>query len=171
MFKKLKRFVIEKLGGSADRIYPTSFQAVDVVVIRRKDNTMLLGQKWTDKNRTAAKQEIRFIGGFVDPADDCLETAARRELGEEGGRNLEVSRPKYVGSFRVDDPRYRNSVDKIMSAVYVTEYLWGFEEAGDDIAAVDWYDIEWVKTHYQDKGVFAPEHIPLVKMLIGKGVI
>jgi ADP-ribose pyrophosphatase YjhB (NUDIX family) len=183
MFKKIRKFLIETvLGGSADRIYPVSYQAVDVVVFDKFDLTktprrVLMGHKWEkfSGGLKAPKQEKRFIGGFVDPKDTSLEFAARRELSEEGGANLEVSQPKYVGSFRVEDPRYTDSPDKIMSAVFLTTYVYGYATAGDDIATVEWVDTEWLRRNYtrKDGGKYlvAKEHWPLVNLLIEKGII
>jgi bifunctional NMN adenylyltransferase/nudix hydrolase len=152
-------------------VYPTSFQACDIVIYKRDTRQLLLGQKWADKTRTKPKTERRFIGGFVDPADPSLEYAAMREKGEEAGINLEVTQPVYVGSFRVDDPRYRNSIHKIMSAVFYCEYMFGIPKAGDDIAAVEWIDIDEFRLNYDAKGYLAPEHIPLVQMLIKKAYL
>lgn len=170
MFKKLKRAIIEFLGGSADRIYPVSYQAVDIVVIDKSLNEILMGSKWKDKSCTVIKNEIRFLGGFVDPKDNSLEAAAVRELKEEAGPNLEISKPVYVGSFRVDDPRYRDSQDKIMSAVFVCERIYGFARGGDDIAVTEWINIEVLKRQYE-KMTIAKEHIPLIELLIQKGII
>lgn len=152
-------------------VYPTSFQAVDIVIHNKRTNEILLGSKWQDKTRTAPKKEKRFVGGFVDPADPSLEYAAMREKSEEAGISLELSKPLYIGSFRVDDPRYRESIHKIMSAVFYCEYLFGFAKAGDDIAAVEWVSLDNFRINYSKPGYLAPEHLPLVEMLIKKGYV
>ena len=171
MLKKIKNTTIKLLGGSADRIYPTSYQAVDIVIINAENNTILLGQKWQNKTRTEPKSELRFCGGFVDPSDFSLEYAAKRECREEAGQNLGITEPNYVGSLRIDDPRYRNSEDKIMSAVFVSYYMFGTAKGGDDIAKVGWYQINWLKDYYKLLGILAPEHIPIVDLLIKKRII
>jgi ADP-ribose pyrophosphatase YjhB (NUDIX family) len=168
LFKKIFKSLDESLYGKR---YPISYQAVDIVVINIETRQILLGSKWEDEERTKAKGEKRFIGGFVDPSDPSLEYAARRELSEEAGHGLEVGVPSYVGSFRVDDPRYRESEHKIMSAVFVTKYIFGRAKAGDDIAKVHWVDIDFLKINYEQVGHLAPEHKPLVKMLIDKAYI
>lgn len=147
--------------------YPTSFQAVDIVVLNKNKKTVLLGRK---KN----KIQWRFIGGFTEPKDSSLEYAARRELAEEASINLEVSPMVYIGSFRVDDPRYRDSKHKVMSAVFLCEYLWGFAKAGDDICGVKWVPYHWIQIPgwptLEADGI-VEEHIPLVQMLIDKGIL
>lgn len=140
--------------------YPTSFQAVDVVI--EKGTQLLLGKKPTQPH-------WRFIGGFVDPKDNSLETAARREAYEEAGSNLELNRFDYLFSFRVDDPRYYDSEDKIMSAVFLASYVYGKEEAGDDIGEVSWTEKAVIKNRYQE--FIMPEHWPLVETLIAKGYL
>jgi bifunctional NMN adenylyltransferase/nudix hydrolase len=143
-------------------IYDTSYQATDSVIIRKATRELLLGRK---KDATL----FRFIGGFVDPKDDSLENASVREKNEEAGINLECSEPAYLGSFRVDDPRYRNSRHKIMSAVFYSYVLWGMAKAGDDIVEVKWMDIDDFKKHYLM--YIVPEHFPIVAMLEKKQII
>lgn len=109
----------------------TSFQTVDIAVIQKaqddKGDLLILGRKTKDP-----KGEWRFPGGFIDPLDESLERAAMRELGEEMP-GLATSQPKYVGSFRVDDWRYRNQSDKILTALFVVELQFGNLDAGDDL--------------------------------------
>lgn len=135
--------------------HPISFQTVDIAVLDRKPNgveKVLLGKR---KHEDA----YRFIGGFVDVEDSSLEQAAKRELEEECGLKIETTECKYIGSFRVDDPRYKDGKDKIMTALFYSVHLTGEPVAGDDIHEVHWfelgYDIPIVK-----------EHIPLLKSLI-----
>jgi len=145
--------------------YPTSFQATDAVIFKKSGNAnvMLLGRK-------KFKKKYRFIGGFVDPEKDkSLEQANRRECYEEAGTNLECSDPKYLFSFRVDDPRYRDSVDKIMSAVFLREYVYGTEKAGDDIKEVVWFSRPYVRKYYKE--VVVKEHWPLVEELIRRNIL
>jgi len=123
--------------------HPTSYQAVDVLIWRRRREDadgdgpatgpleVLLGQKPTDSGRW------RFVGGFVDPRDDSLETAARREAREEAG-DITLGDAAYLFSHRVDDWRYRREADKILTSVFAVEFLWGAPKADDDLSAVRW---------------------------------
>lgn len=130
---------------AAQKRFPTSYQAVDIAVLREQH--VLLGAK-------PGRDEWFFPGGFVDPADDSLEQAARRELVEECGL-FEHSGMRYVGSMRVDDWRYRSSCDKIMTALFTTTYAYGQVQAGDDLSQVAWVPYDNVRNH------LAKAHLPL----------
>lgn len=143
-------------------VYPTSFQAVDNVIIKRETGQLLVGRK--------PKEPLwRFLGGFVDPKDNSLEKAAIRERIEEAGIDLEVSLPTYLCSFRVPDPRYQDGPDKIMSAIMVSFYLFGRAKAGDDIAEVRWMSKDYIRRYY--KKAIMPVHHPLVERLITYGYL
>jgi 8-oxo-dGTP pyrophosphatase MutT (NUDIX family) len=143
--------------------FPTSFQAVDNVIIDRKAGRILLGQKKNEKG-------WRFPGGFMDPADKSLEIGCARERQEECGVNLEVTPPKYAFSFRVPDPRYdTNHEDKIMSAVFVSFRLWGVPKGGDDLPKVKWVTKDYLRRQY--KKVMMPCHVPLVEGLLEHGYL
>lgn len=104
------------------------------MVVTKKDQ-ILVGHKSTDG------QHVRFPGGFVDPCDLSLEMAASRELTEEIGM-IEVTPWSYCGSARVNDYRYRSSVDKICTVVFTAEYVFGALRAADDL---DWCG--WMPQH------------------------
>lgn len=125
--------------------YPISYQCVDAVIWRRKDGHILLGRKKTDSPGL-----YRFIGGFVQPEDESLDVAARREAMEETG-NIEFAAPEYLFSQRVEDWRYRKEKDKILTAVFKLEYLWGDVKPSDDIDELKWFSITEIEN-------LVPEH-------------
>lgn len=114
---------------SAQR-FPTVFATVDIVI--RKNKQLLLGRK-------AHQGKFRFVGGFSDPAfDNSYEDAAIREAKEETTLNLhEVV---YLGSTRIDDPRYRGTPDCIITHLFLAEKWEGEPLASDDIAELKWFD-------------------------------
>lgn len=137
---------------AAQKRFPTSYQAVDVAILKGGDGGyVLLGRK-EDETR------LRFPGGFVDPSDKRLEDAAAREFREECG-SLELGPMRYLGSRRIADWRYRNSVDKVMTSMYTADYLFGSPEPGDDLYSVEWVSLSALPSVIHDV------HVPLAKLL------
>lgn len=140
---KTDRLFCEGIIHASGNRYPISYQTVDIAVIREMTEFDRESLKQT-KNiqillcRKSNEKLWRFIGGFVDPTDKSLEAAARRELMEECGP-IEVSNFKYAGSFRIDDWRYRDAEDKILTALFTCQYSYGEPKANDDIAEVKWF--------------------------------
>lgn len=135
------------------KIVPT----VDIAVVDYGDNphcpVVLLGSKYPG--------DLRFPGGFVDPADETLEMAARRELMEEV-KGLNTPWPlEFVGSTQVDSWRYGDGPDTIMTSLFYGEYGWGSPEASDDLAECEWFPL--------NKDTFkkiSKEHKKLYRMLM-----
>lgn len=132
---------------------PVSYQTVDIAVIRHEDRHVLLGQKSHDGDHW------RFIGGFADPRDTSLEAAALRELHEEAGR-IDTHGVRYLGSFRVEDYRYRGEADQVMTAFFMAYHMSGIAHAGDDLDEVAWFPAEAVPD------IVVPSHRPLAERLI-----
>jgi len=109
------------------KVYPT----VDIAVFRNNKTEILLGKKAIDN-------KWRLIGGFADPEDADYETAAKRELMEESGE-LQTSDMVYETSRKINDWRYRNEVDKIITLLFSCDCCGGEAEARDDIAELGWF--------------------------------
>lgn len=130
--------------------FPTSFQVVDIAIFNRDHSHVLLGHK-------PGELTWRLIGGFADPDSETLEDDARREVMEEAG--VRVHGLEYVGSFTIDDWRYRGEPDSMKSALFIG---WTDEEpsASDDID-----DVKWVAVEELDPTAYFPimdNHRPLV---------
>lgn len=125
--------------------YPTTFPTVDVAVFNENYTKVLLGRK-------PQEGQYRFIGGFAEPQSESYEQDARREVMEEA--NIDITDPWYIGSFKVDDWRYRPEADKIKTILFGAKYLSGQPRASDDIAEVRWFDLadlkykQMVRTHH-----------------------
>ena len=106
-------------------VYPT----VDCAIFDEAYQFILLARK---KNQTL----YRFVGGFVDPADQAYEMAALREAHEETG--LLCHDVMYVTSQKVNDPRYADKEDKIITTFYAMCTPSPLDEAvaSDDIEEV-----------------------------------
>jgi bifunctional NMN adenylyltransferase/nudix hydrolase len=141
--------------------YPKIYATVDMAVFRNNQKQVLLAQK-------ESEGKWRFPGGFSDPADADFEAAAIRELHEECG-DIEVNDVRYEKSFKVDDWRYRNEEDKIITTLFSSTLVSGNAKAGDDIFRVNWFDVSEISDLLKD-GQVVQEHIPLMNYLIGKYV-
>lgn len=104
------------------------------------------------------EDKYRFVGGFSSPKSKSFEEDAKREAREETG--LEVTDLQYIGSYRIDDWRYRDEIDKINTVFYVGFYTHGRAEANDDIS-----EVAWVPTNKLNKHMFMPEHVVLYEAL------
>ena len=114
--------------------FPSFYPTCDVCIIDNTNNRILLGKK-------SGEKEYRFPGGFADPNHDkSMEQCVRREVSEECS-GIEVSDPKYIGSTIVNDWRYRNEQNKIMTFFYMVEVVYGSPKAGDDLAEVRWFSL------------------------------
>ncbi|WP_127128917.1 NUDIX domain-containing protein [Pseudoflavitalea rhizosphaerae] len=139
--------------------YPKVYATVDVAVINETTKEVLLGKK-----PNAA--EWRFPGGFSDPEDESFEVAARRELSEECG-DIEVQGMQYIGSARINDWRYKNETDKIISLFFKTKFIFGTPKASDDLAALSWFPLSELQImKVQNK--ITPEHHVLIDLLLNK---
>lgn len=133
--------------------YPKVYPTVDIAIV--KDNKVLLARK-------PDETKYRFVGGFVDPKDDSYEFAAKREAAEETG--LEVGNVKYLGSKKIDDWRYRNEKDKIITHFYLAHYTFGSPQANDDVCELKWFEIGPNDDHIVDEHKALWEILRFVKV-------
>lgn len=115
---------------------PYVFPTVDIAIWRNSVRDPS-GREWLFVKK-ATEPGWRFCGGFVDVADESLDAAAMREAFEE--TQLKIGTVRYVGSFRVDDPRFREKPNRIMTTLFYGLSLGGEAQAGDDVAETHWVD-------------------------------
>jgi len=150
--------------------YPKTYATVDVAVLNEEETKILLARK-------PFETQFRFIGGFSDPESESYEEDARREVYEEAC--IDVTDPIYLGSFKVDDWRYRSEIDKIKTMFFVCRYFAGKPEARDDVVEVRWFDLndfydhklyEFDQTVLINKGNLVDNHVMLMRRLIERKV-
>lgn len=156
--KSSKEWRAGVIYGSYNR-YSTSYQTVDVAVFNEEENQILLAKK-------PGEDKYRFIGGFVDVKDTSLEHTAKREFMEEAG--AEISITGYIGSFRVDDWRYRSERDKIMTTLFKAKYLFGHLEPSDDVEELRWFDLKDLKEIGGIQKLIVEEHQSMMSILLTK---
>lgn len=139
--------------------YPKVFPTVDIALFRSQRSELLLGRKDLDGL-------WRLPGGFVDPDDGSYEAAAKRELREETGP-VNTTEFLFERSFKVDDWRYRNEVDKIITSLFTADHLSGDPVGSDDLAEVRWFPMRQVK-RMLDEGETVSEHASMLKYLLEK---
>ena len=123
------------IWASANR-FPTTFTTVDVAIFNDDYTEILLGRKENE-------EKFRLIGGFADPRDGSFEHSAAREMMEETslGTGSGVSSFTYLGSYNIDDWRYRNEVDCIRTLLYAVQPMGRGARPGDDIHELRWFDL------------------------------
>lgn len=118
---------------AASAAYPKCYATVDVAVFNEDESKILLGRKPNE-------DRYRLIGGFSEPSSISYEADARREVYEETG--IDITDPEYIGSFLIDDWRYRNETDKIKTLLFKAKHRSGTPKANDDIAELKWFSIQ-----------------------------
>jgi bifunctional NMN adenylyltransferase/nudix hydrolase len=144
--------VIWAVSNQYDKVHPT----VDAVIFKDEKRKMLLARK-------PHETKLRFIGGFAS-TKGTYEEDVRREVMEEA--QIEISEPVYLGSFVVDDWRYRKEQDKIKTLVFTADYMFGSPKASDDIC-----ELQWVYTSELQPSMLVKEHVPIYELLAQKGII
>jgi len=137
------------------KVYPT----VDIALFRNSKTEILLGKKSTNN-------KWRFVGGFADPEDDNYETAAKRELSEECGE-METGEMTYETSRKINDWRYRDEADKIITLLFSCDCISGTPAAQDDIIDLDWFKVTDLPQLMKD-GMLSDEHHQLFNFIITK---
>lgn len=132
--------------------FPTVYTTVDILILNEEETHVLLAKK-------PHEPLWRVIGGFAEPTSESFEADARREAQEEG--NVSITDPVYIGSFKIDDWRYRGERDKIKTILFKAKKMFGDVRAGDDVEDVKWWKVEDLTL-----ADIMPQHRPLIEAAI-----
>lgn len=112
--------------------FPVCYPTVDIAVFNDDHSKLLLARK-------PFENHLRFIGGFAEPDSPSFEADARREVAEEA--HIEITDPVYIGSYHVDDWRYRGEVDQIKTLLFAAKHQFGQPTPDDDVEELRWVPI------------------------------
>lgn len=140
--------------------YPKVFPTVDVAVIKKQNKKylVLVGKR-------TPKSNWRFPGGFVDPTDINLESAALRELSEEVDVAIDPDSIEYVGSNRQEDHRYPGPDEVITTVLFQVDYIYGnaFPKDENELCETGWIELD-----FKSENKMVDSHKPLMKKLLRK---
>ncbi|UII19409.1 NUDIX domain-containing protein [Fulvivirga ligni] len=139
--------------------YPKVYPTVDIAVFRNDRSEILLAKK-------EATAQWRLPGGFTDPTDNSYEEAANRELKEECG-GLEIGSLTYETSQKINDWRYRNEVDQIITTLYSCDYMAGTPTPQDDIQHLRWFQVDELMQMIEKQDI-TEEHSAMLQLLAHK---
>jgi len=134
---------------TSQKNYPKVNAVVDMFVYNHETGKVLLGRRKDEKN-------WRLFGGFSDPSDLSFKHTAQRELKEESGLDIPIGNFECIDSFQIDDWRFRNDRDKIITTLFWCDCdpeLPDTAKGDDDINEVAWFDI---------RDVFATVTLPFI---------
>lgn len=158
-----RKEISKKVKGSADfragviwattNQYSNAIPTVDIAIFNENYTQLLLARK-------EGEDKYRFVGGFVS-GKTGLEEDAKREVMEE--THLEIGDLRYIGSCIVDDWRYRNEKQKIITTLFSAKLVFGRPTPDDDIEELRWFDVKDLQNKINEK-IIDP-HKPLVNKL------
>lgn len=116
--------------------FPSGYPTVDVAAIQ-----IINGKPHVLLCKKPGEIKWRFIGGFFDPEKDtCLTDTAKREFNEETGKGI-IDNLKSIVDMVIDDVRYRGEKDKVLTTLFVGDYISGDLTPEDDISEIKWCEI------------------------------
>lgn len=134
---------------AVENTWPSALPTVDVAIIDRNKRKVLLAARYIGK-------KLQFVGGFAMAGSDSYEDDGKREAREETG--CEVDNLVYLGSFKIDDPRYRNERNKIKTTFFAADYIFGAPKPDDDMFDGE---LHWVDYEKITEDIFTDFHKPL----------
>lgn len=145
--------------------YPIVYPTVDVAIVYYDETTnadyILMGKKG---------EGFSFVGGFVDKADIDYESAAVREVREETGIILDPENFKhtlnYIFSRRVEDLRYKNTKDSIMTMFFEVRVDNNELPKQENISDKEFKEFKWIKATKESYDLIAPTHKELFKKYV-----
>ena len=139
--------------------YKNPHPTVDIAIFNSNGDELLVAKKPNE-------EKFRLIGGFVD-TDETYEQAAVREVSEEAS-GIEIggiSGLTYLGSHVIDDWRFRNELENVVTTLFKATHVFGRPIPADDIEELHWIPMERL-TDKPIGNLIVPEHIALLEKVV-----
>jgi ADP-ribose pyrophosphatase YjhB (NUDIX family) len=136
--------------------YPICFNTVDIIPMTSFG--VFLARKPDEK-------QYRMVGGFMNPGEIRVDSAAR-EFEEETGRPVNTSDLFLFGEYAVDDHRYKNSKHGITTTVFYFYLNDKNLTPKDDICEIKFFTLNFLKENLND--MIVPEHRKILEQFVDK---
>jgi bifunctional NMN adenylyltransferase/nudix hydrolase len=130
--------------------YPKIIPSVDMAIWGEDKDLLLMG-KWENSDK------YRFIGGIVKESNS-FDVEIEKVVYKKAC--VKVSEPIYVGSFSVDDWRFRRELDGVTTTFFEAVHMSGTPDPMDNVVKLKWFEANMISTRDIDK-----DHWPLLDAL------
>ena len=139
--------------------YPIVYSTVDVAITWGRNEYGLAAHVLMGKKG----DKFNFIGGFVDPSDESLFEAARREAHEETGFKIDnfdddFTHFNYRFSHKVEDERYHNTKDSIMTHFFCVTMLDQKLPDKNKISDKEFKEFAWIPANESSLDLISDAH-------------
>jgi bifunctional NMN adenylyltransferase/nudix hydrolase len=130
--------------------YPKIIPSVDIAIWgEEKDSLLMAKRENSDK--------YRFIGGIVKELS-AYDAVISKEVSKKSC--IKVSDPICIGSFPIDDWRFRRELDGIVTTFFEAVHVSGHPTPMDNVTELKWFESDVISTKDIDE-----EHWPLLDAL------
>jgi len=139
--------------------YPICFSTADIIPI--KNGGIFLARKLSET-------QYRMVGGFQNPGEIRIESAAR-EFQEETGYSIRTTDLIYFDEFAISDHRYKNSKHGITTTVFYFYFKGNVLVPNDDICEIKYFQFKDFGYNLEKLDeIVVPEHREIIGEFIGK---
>ncbi|MBT3577531.1 hypothetical protein HN499_01840 [archaeon] len=126
---------------AAQNQYPKIVPSVDIAIWGEEKDLLLMG-KWKNSDK------YRFIGGIVkEPSPFDVEV--EKEVSKKA--YIDISEPIHIGSYPIDDWRYRRELDGVVTTFFEAVHMSGQPTPMDNMVELKWFEANLISSRDVDK--------------------